>query len=180
MTANRVPPRHLIGAIASECQNVLAVGVTGKGWNHAQALDRTPQGVPIKLGSAGSIIYGCVVQGTTTPFAPLNVLHGATIGRWTKRQRLHKPARLPDSGDVTLLVGKVIHASLNNRAANKHPKLPARLARHPHSTFNLGPTSGSRLNTVAMFVPAIISPMRTCGISRSRDARPVRARVPKP
>ncbi len=47
--------------------------------------------------------------------------------------------------------GKLVHAILGNYATHKHPKVKARLARHPRWVFQFTPTSGSWLNAVEGF-----------------------------
>ena len=52
-----------------------------------QALDRTPPGLPLKKGRAGTMTHDYKRHGTTTLFAALNVLDGSVIGRCMPRHR---------------------------------------------------------------------------------------------
>ena len=52
-----------------------------------QALDRTPPGLPMKKGRAGTMTHDYKRNGTTTLFAALNVLKGEVIGQCMKRHR---------------------------------------------------------------------------------------------
>src|SRR5438270_13035020 len=52
-----------------------------------QALDRTQPGLPIKPGRCGTMTHDYKRNGTTTPFAALDVLDGKVIGRCMQRHR---------------------------------------------------------------------------------------------
>jgi hypothetical protein len=49
--------------------------------------DRTQPSLPMKKGRAGILTHDYKRNGTTTQFAPLNVLEGKVIGRSMQRQR---------------------------------------------------------------------------------------------
>jgi transposase len=52
---------------------------------------------------------------------------------------------------MEVLVGKTIHAIVDNYAAHKHPNVRRWLERHPRWTFHFTPTSASWLNAVEGF-----------------------------
>jgi transposase len=98
-------------------------------------------------------------HGTTTLFAARNVLDGTVGGRCMARHRHQEFIRFPNAIERAVPAGKVIHVILDNYAAHKHPhqhpKVLARLARHPRWTFPFTPTSGSWLNAVETFFAAL-------------------------
>ena len=116
-----------------------------------QALDRTQPGLPMKKGRAGTMTHDYKRDGTTAPFASMNVLDGTVIGRNMQRQRHQEFIRFLNAVDREVPAGKTIHAILDNSAAHKHPTVRRWLARHPRWTFHFAPTSASWLNPVEGF-----------------------------
>jgi DDE superfamily endonuclease len=91
-------------------------------------------------------------NGTTTLFAALNVLDGSVIGQCMQQHRHQEFIRFLNAVEAKVLAGKVVHVTLDNYAAHKHPKVIAWLARHPRFTFHFTPTSASWLNAIAGFL----------------------------
>jgi transposase len=105
-------------------------------------------------------------HGTTTLFAALNVLDGTVIGRCMQRHRHQEFIRFLNAIEEVVPAGKLVHATLDNYASHKHPKVRAWLARHPRWTFHCTPTSASWLNAVETFFSAMTRRLR-CGVFRS-------------
>ena len=66
-----------------------------------------------------------------------------------------------------MLGDKLIHAILDNYAVHKHPKMRARLTRHPRWTFHFTPTSGSWANAVEGFFATLTRRRLQRGVFRS-------------
>jgi transposase len=108
-----------------------------------QALDRTQPGLPLKPGKCGTMTHDCKRNGTTTPFAALDILEGKAIGRCVDRHRHQEFIEFLKTIERAVPAGKVIHAIVDNYAAHKHPKVLAWLADRPRWVFHFTPTSGS-------------------------------------
>jgi transposase len=148
------PPRHAVVLSVDEKSQI-------------QALDRTQPGLPIKPGKAGTITHDYIRHGTTTLFAALNVLDGTVIGRCMQRHRHQEFIRFLNAVEVAVPAGKLVHATLDNYATHKHPKVMAWLARHPRWAFHYTPTSGSWLNAVETFFSAMTRRRLRRGVFRS-------------
>ena len=92
-----------------------------------------------------------VRNGTTTPFAALDVLEGTVIGRCMQRHRHQEFIRFLNAIQAEVPAGKVAHAVLDNYAVHKHPKVRKWLERHLRFVFHFTPTSASWLNAVEGF-----------------------------
>ena len=77
------------------------------------------------------------------------------IGRNMQRHRHQEFIRFLNQVEATVPTGKTVHAIVDNYATHKHPKVRARLARHPRWTFHFTPTSASWLNAVEGFFSAL-------------------------
>ena len=105
-------------------------------------------------------------NGTTTPFAALNV-DGTVISRNMQRHRHQEFIRFLNAVEAEVPAGKLIHAIVDNHATHKHPKVRAWLASHPRWTFHFTPTSASRLNAVESFFAKLTSRRLKRGVFRS-------------
>lgn len=85
----------------------------------------------MKKGRAGTMTHDHKRHGTTTLFAALDVLEGKVIGRCMQRHRHQEFIRFLNAIEKTVPTKKAVHVTLYNYAAHKHPKVIARLARHP-------------------------------------------------
>ena len=108
-------------------------------------------GLPLKRGRCGTKTHDYKRNGTTTQFAALNVLDGRVIGRGMLRHRHQEFIRFLNAVEAEVPASKAVHASIDNYAAHKHPKVVQWLARHPRWTFHFTPTSASWLNAVEGF-----------------------------
>jgi transposase len=116
-----------------------------------QAIDRTQQDLPLKKGRLGAVTHDYKRHGTTTLFAPLNVLDGTVIGRNIQHHRHQEFIRFLNAIEADVPAGKMVHVILDNYAARKHPKVRAWLDRHPRFVFHFTPTLASWLNAVEGF-----------------------------
>jgi transposase len=106
-------------------------------------------------------------NGTTTPFAALDVLDGKVIGRCMQRHRHQEFIGFLNAIEAEVSVGKVVHVILDNYGAHKHPKVRAWLGRHPRFVFHYTPTSCSWLNAVAGFFAKLTRRRLKRGVFRS-------------
>src|ERR1700737_3676734 len=135
--------------------------------SQVQALDRTQPGLPMKKGRAGTMTHDYKRHGTTTLFAPLNVLDGTVIGRNMQRHRPQEFIRFLNTAEAQVPVRMAIHAVVDNYATHKHPKVQKWLARHPRWTFHFTPTSASWLNAVEGFFAKLTRRRLKRGVFRS-------------
>jgi hypothetical protein len=111
-----------------------------------QALARTQDPSPMKPGWPTTRTHAYKRHGTTTLFAALDVLEGMVIGRCMQRHRHQEFIRLLNAIEAAVPIGQVVRAILDDYAVHRHPKVRARLDRHPRWTFHITPTSASWLN----------------------------------
>jgi len=119
--------------------------------SQVQALDRTPPGLPLKKGRAGTMTHDYVRHGTTTLFAALNVADGTLIGQCQERHRHQEWLKFLQLIDAQTPADRDLHLILDNYATHKHPKVQRWLAKHPRFYLHFTPTSASWLNMVERF-----------------------------
>src|SRR3954464_411561 len=143
--------RDVVGLYMHPPAHAVVLSVDEK--SQIQALDRTQPGLPMKRGRAGTMTHDYERNGTTTLFAALNVLDGTVLGRCMQRHRHRHQEfiRFLNAVEAAVPAGKLIHAVMDNYGTHKHPKVLARLERHPRWTFHFTPTSASWLNAVEGF-----------------------------
>ncbi len=141
--------RDVVGLYIDPPAHAVVLSVDEK--SQIQVLDRTQPGLPMKKGRAGTMTHDYIRNGTTTPFAALNVLDGTVIGQCMQRHRHQEFQRFLNTIEPKVPAGKLVHVILDNYASHKHPKVRAWLARHPRWTFHFTPTSASRLDAVEGF-----------------------------
>ena len=88
-----------------------------------QALDRTPPGLPLKKGRAGTMTHDYVRHGTTTLFAALNVADGTLTGPCQDRHRHQEWLKFLQQIDAETPADRALHLILDNYATHKHPKV---------------------------------------------------------
>jgi transposase len=97
--------------------------------------------------------------------------HIACLGRQIAilDKELRNPARRDELAKrlMTIPVGKVIHAILDNYATHKNSKVQRWLANHPRWVFQFTPTSASWLNAVESFFSVITRRRIRRGVFRS-------------
>jgi hypothetical protein len=151
--------RDIVGPCMRPPAHAVVLSVDEK--SPIQALDRTQPGLPIKQDRPATMTHDDGRHGTTTLFAALNVLDGTVVGRCRQRHRHQGFLRFLNAVEAAVPAGKLIHAILDTgsaepiSAAHQHPKVWARLARHPRWTFPFTPTSCSWPNAVEGFVATL-------------------------
>src|SRR6201988_1391116 len=157
--------RDIVGLYVDPPAHAVVLSVDEK--SQIQALDRTPLGLPMKKGRAGTMTHAYKRHGTTTLFAALNVLDGTVIGRNMQRHRHQEFIRFLNTAEAQVPVGMATHAIVDNYATHKHPKVQKWLARHPRWTFHFTPTSASWLNAVEGFFAKLTRRRLKRGVFRS-------------
>lgn len=132
-----------------------------------QALDRTRPGLPLKPGKCGTMTHDYKRNGTTTPFAALNILDGTVVGRCMPKHTHKEFIKFLDAVERAVPAGKIIHAIADNHATHKHPKVKEWLVDHPRWTFHFTPTSASWLNAVEGFFSIITRQRIRRGVFKS-------------
>ncbi|GAA0739775.1 hypothetical protein GCM10009107_00830 [Ideonella azotifigens] len=89
-------------------------------------------------------------NGTTKPFAALNVLDGQVIGQ-CQRHTHAEWLKFLRKIDRETPKEKKLHLIADNYATHKHPAVQEWLARHPSFNMHLTPTSAPWLNMVERF-----------------------------
>lgn len=126
----------------------------------------------MKKGRASTMTHDYKRHGSTALFAALNVLDGTVIGHCIQRHRHKEFIRFLNTIERAVPVGKLVHAIADNYSTHKHPKVRARLARHPRWTFHFTPTSCSWLNAVENFFATLTKRWPKRGVFRSVVAQP--------
>jgi transposase len=157
--------RDIVGLYVDPPAHAVVLSVDEK--SQIQALDRTPPGLPMKKGRAGTMTHDDKRHGTTTLFAALNVLDGTVIGRNMQRYRHQEFIRFLNTAEAQVPVRMAIHAVVDNSATHKHPKVQKWLARHPRWTFHFTPTSASWLDAVEGFFAKLTRRRLKRGVFRS-------------
>ena len=121
------PPKHAVVVSIDEKSQI-------------QALDRTQPGLPLKPGKCRTMTHDYKRNGTTTLFAALNILDGTVIGRCMRRHRHQEFIRFLNAVVRAVPAGKVIHAIVDNYAAQ--PKGPQMARRSSALDIPLHPDLG--------------------------------------
>src|SRR5258708_20993190 len=100
--------RDVVGLYVDPPAHAVVLSVDEK--SQIQALDRTQPGLPMKPGRAGTMTHDYKRHGTTTLFAPLNILDGTVVGRNTPRHLHQEFIRFLNTIEEQVPLGKVIHA----------------------------------------------------------------------
>ena len=157
--------RDAVGLYVDPPAHAIVLSVDEK--SQIQALDRTQPGLPLKKGRAGTMTHDYERHGTTTLFAAMNVLDGTVIGRTMQRHRHQEFIRFLNVIEKQVPAGKMIHAIVDNYAANKHPNVRRWLERHPRWRCHFTPTSASWLNAVEGFFATLTRRRLKRGVFRS-------------
>ena len=84
-----------------------------------------------------------------------------------QRHRHQEFIRFLNVVEAAVPAGKVVHATLDNYAVHKHPKVRQWLERHPRWVFHFTPTSSSWLNAVEGFFAKLTRRRLKRGVFRS-------------
>ncbi len=122
--------------------------------SHSQARDRTQPGLPLKKGRGATMTHDSRRNDTTTLFA----------GRHRHQEFLRFLNRIAH----TIPAGVPVHAILDNDATHKHKEVQVWLARHPHWTFHVTPTSSAWLNAVEGVFAKLTRRRLKYGVFRSK------------
>lgn len=159
--------RDVLGLYVSPPERAIVLCVDEKG--QVQALDRTRPLLPMEPGQAERRTHDYVRNGTTSPFAALNVATGEVIGKCHRRHRHQEFLRFLEEIDakVPKEPGVEIHLVLDNYATHKTPAVKRWFLRHPGYHLHFTPTSSSWLNLVERFFAEIAERRIRRGASRS-------------
>jgi len=130
----RPPARDVVGLYLNPPEGAVVLSVDEK--SQCQALDRTQPSLPMIPGRAGTMTHDYKRNGTTTPFAAVNILTGTILGRCLPRHRNGEFLKFLRLIDRTVAKDKQIHLILDNYSTHKHANVRAWLEKHPrfHST----------------------------------------------
>ena len=117
----------------------------------AQALDRTPPGLPLKKGRAATMTHDYKRHATTSLFAALNSATGEVIGTCMKKHRHQEWIRFLNLVRQSAPGERPVHVICDNYATHKHANVQAWQRRNPRFHFHFTPTSASWLNMVERF-----------------------------
>ena len=105
----------IVGLYMDPPKHAVVVSIDEK--SQIQALDRTQPGLPLKPGKCGTMTHDYKRNGATTLFAALNILDGTVIGRCMRRHRHQEFIRFLNGVERAVPAGKIIHAIVDNYAA---------------------------------------------------------------
>jgi transposase len=132
-----------------------------------QALDRTQPSLPMKRGRAGTMTHDYKRHGTTTLFAPLDVLSGVVIGQCLPRHTNNEFVHFLRKVDKEVPKGAAVHVILDNYGTHGHANVDAWLAKHPRFHFHFTPTSSSWLNLIERWFRELTDKALRRGVFRS-------------
>lgn len=115
--------------------------------SHVQALNRTQPILPLRPGLPARMTHDYQRNGTTSPFAALEVASGKVHGRCFSRHTHVEFIAFLDSLAKTYR-RREVHLICDNYGTHKHPKVREWLAAHPRFHLHFTPTSASWLNLV--------------------------------
>lgn len=147
--------RDVVGLYLDPPDRAVVLSVDEK--SQVQALDRTPPVLPMTPGQVERGTHDSVRNGTTSPFAALDVATGKVIGKCHRRHRHQEFVRFLAEIDAAVPAedGVTIHLVLDNYATHETPAVKRWLATHPRFVVHFTPTSGSWLNQVERFFAEI-------------------------
>jgi transposase len=159
--------RDVVGLYMSPPENAIVLSVDEK--SQVQALDRTQPLLPMTPGQAERRTPDYVRNGTTSPFAALNVATGQVIGKCYKRHRQREFLKFLKEIDARVERGPgvQIHIIMDNYGTHKTPLVKRWFERHPEYHLHFTPTSGSWLNQVERFFAEITEKQIRRGVFRS-------------
>jgi transposase len=129
------PPEH---AIVLSCDEKSQI----------QALDRTQKSLPLFPGRLQTMTHDYKRNGTTTLFAAIELAEGKIIAECMPRHRHQEWLKFLKKIDAETPADLQLHLIVDNYATHKHPKVEARLKRHPRFHIHFTPTSSSWLNVI--------------------------------
>jgi hypothetical protein len=132
-------PRDIVGLYPDPPAHAVVLSVAEE--PRTRALDRTQPGLPARPDRCATVARDCGRDGTTTPFAALDVLDGTVAGRCTQRHRHRESVRSLNAVGAAVPAGGLAHATLDNHGAHEHPEVLRWLERHPRRTVHVTPTS---------------------------------------
>ncbi len=87
-------------------------------------------------------------NGTTSPYAALNISYGEVIGSLHQRHRAVEFLKFLKTIDQNVPAGLDVHLVLDNASSHKTPKVKRWLEQHPRFVLHFTPTSSSWINLV--------------------------------
>ena len=138
--------RDVVGLYMHPPENALILSLDAK--SEIQALARTPPGLPLKKGRAGTMTHDEKRNGMTTLFAALDVLQGAVSGQCLPRHRHPEFLQCLALVDRHVPPHLDLHGIVDNYATHKTQEVKDWLPKHPRFHFHLIPTSSSWRNLV--------------------------------
>ena len=140
--------RDVVGLYMSPPEGVIVLSIDEKG--QVQASDRTRPLLPMTPGRAERGTHDHIRDGTTSPFAALNVATGRVIGKCYQRHRSREFLEFLKEVDsqVTREPGVQIHIIMDNYGTHKTASVKRRFERHPEYPLHSTSTGGSWLDQV--------------------------------
>lgn len=138
--------RDVVGVYLSPPENALVLAVDEK--SQIQALDRTQPVLPMAPTVPAKMTHDYVRHGTTSLFAPLDIVSGSVIAQHYRRHRHQEFLRFLKVIDAAVPKHLELHLVLDNYATHKTEPVKKWLLRHPRFHLHFTPTSASWLNLV--------------------------------
>jgi transposase len=155
----------VVGLYLDPPEHALVLCVDEK--SQIQALDRTQKSLPLYPGRCATMTHDYKRNGTTTPFAALDMLEGRLIGQRMPRHRHQEFIKFLKQIDAETPPDVDLHLIVDNYATHKHPKVKAWLGRHKRFHLHFIPTSSSWLNLVERWFREITAKRIRRGVFRS-------------
>src|ERR1700722_2232795 len=143
----------VVGLYLNPPEKALVLCVDEK--SQIQALDRTQPTLPLRPGIPERQTHDYQRHGTTTLFAPLNLIDGNVIAECLPRHRHQEFLRFLRRIDRAVRTDLDIHIVLDNYGTHTHPEVKKWLDARPRYHLHFTPTSASWLNLVERFFAEI-------------------------
>lgn len=138
--------RDVVGLYLNPPEHAVVLCVDEK--SQCQALERTQPMPPLNLGYVEGVTHDYVRNGTTTPFAALDIANGKILTDCRPKHRHQEFLSFMCQIDKEVPANLDVHIILDNYAGHKDPKVKGWLAENERFHMHFIPTYSSWLNQV--------------------------------
>ncbi len=159
------PVRDIVGLYLSPPERTLVLCVDEK--SQVQALGRTQPLLPMRPGQIERRTHDDKRNGTTSPFAALDVKAGTIVGQCVPRHRTTEFRKFLDEVERNVPADLDIHVIIDNDGTHKTRLIRNWFAKRPRWHVHFTPTSASWINQVERFFALLTERALRRGVFRS-------------
>ena len=157
--------RDIVGLYLSPPERALVLCVDEK--SQVQALGRTQPLLPMRPGQIERRTHDDKRNGTTSPFAALDVKAGTIVGQCVPRHRTTEFRKFLDEVERNVPADLDIHVIIDNDGTHKTRLIRNWFAKRPRWHVHFTPTSASWINQVERFFALLTERALRRGVFRS-------------